>query len=217
LQSDTQFVILTKSRRDPQKPKEIEMRMNREFYMNQIPFEARIIEREGGVGWEYEKEGVPCAMLFRGKAQKPTAWHRFQTEEKRTAFIEKFFQEIQQNIEWKRKRKEEAAKELEKAYGGLEVGAIFSSSWGYEQTNVSFYQVVEIKGKNLTVQAIGKRIVSEGGTSEWVVPEPEIKIGETFTKRLNSTGGLTMNSYEYASPYTCGSEGQYQTAYGFGH
>lgn len=193
------------------------MRMTREFYMNQIPFEARIIEREGGVGWEYEKEGVPCAMLFRGKAQKPTAWHRFQTEERRTAFIEKFFQEIQQNIEWKRKRKEEAAKELEKAYGGLEVGAIFSSSWGYEQTNVNFYQVVEIRGKNLTIQEIGQKIVSESVGSEMVAPAPEKKIGKTFTKRLNSTGGLTIESFEIARPYTAGSKGKHQTAPGWGH
>ena len=192
------------------------MRMNREFYMNQIPFEARIIEREGGVGWEYEKEGVPCAMLFRGKAQKPTAWHRFQTEERRTAFIEKFFQEIQQNIEWKRKRKEEAAKSLEEAYGGLEVGAIFYSSWGYEQTNINFYQVVGIKGKNLTIQEIGKKTVSESQSTEMVVPAPEIKIGETFTKRLNKWGGLSFE-YTSASPYTHGSRGVYQTAYGWGH
>ena len=192
------------------------MRMNREFYMNQIPFEARIIEREGGVGWEYEKEGVPCAMLFRGKAQKPTAWHRFQTEERRTAFIEKFFQEIQQNIEWKRKRKEEAAKSLEEAYGGLEVGAIFYSSWGYEQTNINFYQVVGIKGKNLTIQEIGKKRVSESIASEMVVPAPEIKIGETFTKRLNSYGGLSFE-YRSASPYNYGNKGVHQTAYGWGH
>jgi len=193
------------------------MRMTREFYTAGLPEEARLIEQEGGIAYHYERGSELYGMYFRGKAQKPTEHYSFKTEERREAFCEKFFERIQEVIEWKRKRKEEQTKKLEEAYGGLEVGAIFYSSWGYEQTNINFYQVVGIKGKNLTIQEIGKKRVSESIGSEMVVPAPEIKIGETFTKRLNSSGGLTMNSYEYASPYTCGSEGQYQTAYGFGH
>lgn len=31
--------------------------------------------------------------------------------------------------------------------GEVSVGDVFASSWGYEQTNVSFYQVVSVHGK----------------------------------------------------------------------
>ena len=76
--------------------------------------------------------------------------------------------------------------------------------------------MVGIKGKNLTIQEIGKKTVSESQSTEMVVPAPEIKIGETFTKRLNKWGGLSFE-YTSASPYTHGSRGVYQTAYGWGH
>ena len=92
MQSDTQFVILTKSRRDPQKPKEIEMRMTREFYTAGLPEEARLIEQEGGIAYHYEKGSTPHGMYFRGKAQKPTKHYSFRTEEQREAFCEKFFE-----------------------------------------------------------------------------------------------------------------------------
>ena len=192
------------------------MRMTREFYTAGLPEEARLIEQEGGIAYHYERGSTLHGMYFRGKAQKPTEHYSFKTEERREAFCEKFFERIQEVIEWKRKRKEEQTKKLEEAYGGLEVGAIFYSSWGYEQTNINFYQVVGIKGKNLTIQEIGKKRVSESIASEMVVPAPEIKIGETFTKRLNSYGGLSFE-YRSASPYNYGNKGVHQTAYGWGH
>ena len=34
------------------------------------------------------------------------------------------------------------------------VGSIFASHWGYEQTNVDFYQVVEVKGKSVMIREI---------------------------------------------------------------
>lgn len=56
----------------------------------------------------------------------------------------------------------------------VEVGTIFVSSWGYDQTNVDFYRVARISptGKTVWLQPIGKTIVpgSEGFMSEQVVP-----------------------------------------------
>lgn len=42
--------------------------------------------------------------------------------------------------------KREAPKEKTNKYG-VQVGDIFSASWGYEQTNVDFFQVVELVGE----------------------------------------------------------------------
>lgn len=39
---------------------------------------------------------------------------------------------------------------------GVKIGDIFVSSWGYEQTNVDFYQVVDIKGTSTVIlRAVG--------------------------------------------------------------
>ena len=47
----------------------------------------------------------------------------------------------------------------------MTIGKIFYSSWGYEQTNIDFYEVVEVSksGKSLTLQQIGSKIVEVNG------------------------------------------------------
>ena len=44
---------------------------------------------------------------------------------------------------------------------GVQVGDIFRSSWGYDQTNIDFYQVVSRTQKMLTVRMIRKERVGE--------------------------------------------------------
>ena len=45
---------------------------------------------------------------------------------------------------------------------GVQVGAVFSASWGYEQTNVDFFQVVELVGSaSVRVREISPEIVRE--------------------------------------------------------
>jgi hypothetical protein len=46
-------------------------------------------------------------------------------------------------------------KKLEFRNGTVSVGDVFASSWGYEQTNVGFYQVISTHGKKtLTLTVI---------------------------------------------------------------
>ena len=42
---------------------------------------------------------------------------------------------------------------------GIKVGDVFVESWGYEQTNIDFWQVVELRG---TTQIVLRAIASEG-------------------------------------------------------
>lgn len=60
------------------------------------------------------------------------------------------------------------------AIGNVQVGDVFSCSWGYDQTNVNFYEVVEItpSGKSVKILPIwGKVVEGDGGPSERVVPD----------------------------------------------
>lgn len=61
----------------------------------------------------------------------------------------------------------------------IKVGDLFYSSWGYEQTNVDFFQVVELVGKSsVRVKQVSPRMVSENGISgmsadrAYAIPEP---------------------------------------------
>lgn len=63
----------------------------------------------------------------------------------------------------------------------VKVGDIFERSWGYDQTNVDFYKVIEITktGKSAKVVKIGQKLDKQTGfMSETVTPDPEKIIGE---------------------------------------
>lgn len=63
----------------------------------------------------------------------------------------------------------------------VKVGDIFERSWGYEQTNVDFYKVVELTktGKSAKAIKIGQKLVKQTGfMSETVIPDPDKIIGE---------------------------------------
>lgn len=53
-----------------------------------------------------------------------------------------------------------------KNYLNIKIGDIFYSSWGYEQTNVDFFQVIALKGTTQVVlQAVSLKMTSENTVS----------------------------------------------------
>lgn len=75
----------------------------------------------------------------------------------------------------------------------VEVGDVFSSSWGWEQTNVDFYEVVALtpSGKSVRLRKIGKSSVpgSGGFMSRNVIARPgEFISNVVTTKRLRYHG-----------------------------
>lgn len=75
----------------------------------------------------------------------------------------------------------------------VEVGDVFSSSWGYEMTNVDFYEVVGLSpsGKSVRLRRIAAETVpgSEGNMSCHVIARPGVFIrDEVTTKRLKRWG-----------------------------
>lgn len=57
-------------------------------------------------------------------------------------------------------------KEKPQPLHGVKVGDLFSSSWGWEQTNVDFFQVVALVGaRSVRVREVHPQMVSEAGIS----------------------------------------------------
>lgn len=50
--------------------------------------------------------------------------------------------------------KEKRKKQRKEEKASVQVGDILYNSWGWEQTNIDFYQVVEVKGGQFTIQPI---------------------------------------------------------------
>jgi hypothetical protein len=70
---------------------------------------------------------------------------------------------------------------------GIEVGDILVSSWGYDQTNVDFYQVVRATAKSAWIRRIASNQVrgSEGFMSASVVPVKDQFIDHDEKGRLH--------------------------------
>lgn len=88
----------------------------------------------------------------------------------------------------------------------LKVGDILTSSWGYDQTNVWYFQVVKTTNKQVTLRRIGSEMVESLTFDSWKSrPVKDKFIGdETYTRKVGNTGEKTyvrIESYMYAYPW----------------
>lgn len=77
-------------------------------------------------------------------------------------FVDKFIAEKTKAAEAKEQKKaalQAARKEVKHSF---EVGQIFYKSWGYEQTNVNFYQITAIKGKTVILREVAQNRTETG-------------------------------------------------------
>lgn len=82
-------------------------------------------------------------------------------------------------------------------------GDVFVSSWGYEQTNVDYYEVTRTTDKSIWVRPIRSTVVTTlGSMSGTVAPVPGDYIGAEFRRRRPERGnGFSVNSFALARPW----------------
>jgi len=82
----------------------------------------------------------------------------------------------------------------------IETKTIIKSSWGYDQTNIDFYEVVKVSNGWATLQEVGFTITEQAGfLAEYVIPVPEIKIGKPFRRKIKTySSGDYVNISSYA-------------------
>ncbi len=104
--------------------------------------------------------------------------------------------EIEQNKEADKIKRSQELKEFKDK---LVVGSILSDSWGYEQTNVEFYEVISIN-KNKTeviIRELCHKEVEGSGVSHGmacnVVPGESFS-GDPITKKIRSSYGIKICS-----------------------
>jgi hypothetical protein len=155
------------------------------------------------------------AAAFAGKSQKPL-WHiQFRTQSNRIEEIRKTIEARKQVLESKRQRQEEKNNFVH----GLKPGDIMVCSWGYDQTNIDYYQVTEVRGKNVVLREISKKVVGDsGGSSERVMPVPDSFIGEPLLKRPSGSSGKPyVRVTSYSSAHLWDGKPDHQTGPYSGH
>ena len=127
----------------------------------------------------------------------------FRSTERMFEFCDKHLADLEAKKEYKAKRAAEKKERIEMARNSVIVDDIFVSSWGYEQTNVDAFQVVEKKGNaSVVLRPIACRAVKgtemSHGMAQNVVPVHNTFIGEeTITKRITEYG-IWIDSYSRA-------------------
>lgn len=135
--------------------------------------------------------GEPSVMIWKPKAKKPYCSYFFETKDQRDNFICKQAENIANHIERKEKAKKERQGTQEQV-DSVKVGDIFNDTWGYDQTNQDFYQVIEKKGRHVIVREIGTKDVGNNQghcMSATCVPVPNAFKGEPTKKLLQFSGG----------------------------
>lgn len=185
------------------------------------PEGATEVTRDGinAVVYLSDKGPRPVAIGYRGKAAKHSFNYSFRDEARRAEYVEQFFANVKARQETVAARRGERKAFQTK----LKVGDILYGSWGYDQTNVDFYEVVAVPGPqtvDLRELKQTRREIGSGGDKVKPATGPDRFVGETvYRKRVapGFSGGDYVNSPAYGGLWKFEGEEKYATSFGWGH
>jgi hypothetical protein len=165
--------------------------------------------------WETKSGNTVYGLTgFGGKRTKPDVNYNYRTREQRDREAKAYAERQAANEAYAATKRSEA-----KNPHTLAVGALLYTSWGYDQTNVDFYEVVALNGKTMvTVEAIGGKLArnEESWGATYVSPDPGRRTGETSRHRVSADNTIRISSYSSASETTLDAE-HYETHGMWGH
>jgi hypothetical protein len=128
------------------------------------------------------------ARLYSGRATRPFANYMFQSAERMEAYIAECKQGADANAAMMAQRKADREKPH-----GYKVGDVLKYSWGWEQTNPEFYQVVGTTAHTVTLREIAQEQVDAvSDMAGHVMPVRDKFIGAPITKRADGHGSVKM-------------------------
>lgn len=145
-------------------------------------------------------KGYPTAHMYKtktagkNKGTEQRVWaYYFSSEQSRATYVNKQLLAVHDAELQAESRKLLKAETLKKVVENkvVTVGSIFVESWGYEQTNIDFYQVIAVNGCMLTLQEIASEAVAGTQTymSADMMPVPNKFIDEPIKRKLLITEG----------------------------
>lgn len=155
-----------------------------------IPENAKEIKKAGvdAVAYTYESSGALYALAFSGRRSTAAFHYRYSTEQHRAQAIEKFFAGVEAHARYKQEHKLRQ-KELKAEFlAKIEVGSIFVTCWGYDQTNVEWYEITGVKGSMVRLRRIAAQTTGTGYLCGTTTPVKGAFIGEELKRVVRGTG-----------------------------
>jgi hypothetical protein len=143
-------------------------------------------------------KGFPTAKVYtetaKGRKTRYNFW--FRTEAARDEWALKTANEMLNEERQKAARKAEA-KAAAKSHT-VKSGDVFCHSWGYEQTNIDFYEVVKVSGQMLELRQTMQETIEHLQCGGVVVPRKGEYYGDkSLKKRINFHKGTPYISMPY--------------------
>ena len=110
---------------------------------------SRTLKVENYTVYEYENNGKYLAVGY--KNRKQLFHYRYMSAAQRESSINEKVEYYKKEAQWEKERLEKTVKEFEAFNAELKEGTVVAYSWGWEQTNYQFYQVVGRKGKSTVI------------------------------------------------------------------
>jgi hypothetical protein len=144
------------------------------------------------------KSGNCSAKAFFGKAAKPAFYFSFRSEGKRAQYVAQWIADMDA-----REQRRAEIKTNRKAFSHtLKVGDILKTSWGYDQTNIEYFEVTELVAKTMVIVCeIAQESEETGFMCGKCVPVPGKFIGKPMRKRVLPGNILDIHNAHFGRAY----------------
>jgi len=145
-----------------------------------------------------------AVVLFHGKKKNPTRLYKFKSMDQTLVYIdEEIKKQFDRNAQ-KETHKLEKAEQAIKNRANVKVGDIFHTSWGYDQTNVEFFQVIEKPTPaRVIVRPISMQSEDASYMSAHVKPIKDSFIGGHKKCTIDYNGNLARVDSHGNTGYSC--------------
>lgn len=171
-----------------------------------------LIEKYESLGFNLSVKEEPMFVGYcvrkvsKARFPKPLFNYRFRSAERMAEFCMEWIERVERNINAEKARKEMKKAAQQNMNHNFKVGQFIYNSWGYDQTNINFYQIVGVKEKSIVLQEVSKSIVagSEGFMCANVQPVENAFVGEPILKKVIVQVGYNGNvSYYIKAEHGC--------------
>lgn len=159
--------------------------------------------------WTWASGDRLLGIAFQGKSNKPLFFNRFRSDAERDRTIANAIRDRKTQMS----RKVEKQVERRNFKHAIEPGDIYYTSWGYDQTNVDFYEVIAAGDKSISVRPIAQKTTSREQGADHVIAVKGDYTGPA-ERKVPRANGFTVDNH-MATKWD--GKPKYQTASGWGH
>ena len=147
-----------------------------------------------------ESDGHVTRRGFSGKRMKEDFYYLFQSVEHADSFVHRWTEERRRDAELKAKRKAELAIKMAQPHK-LKAGDVLYCSWGWEQTNIDYFEVTALVGRRtVEIRKIAKNSTETLWQQGTCTPKKGHFIGKALRRKVLADGdAVKINSICWAS------------------